>query len=373
MRLLGASRNSMCAVEAARAIRAITRGNSAAQDAATQAAVIEALSHAAATDASALCARDAAMTLGAVCKHSGVARTRAHRAGAVQILLTAIAAQDARLLAACTALTGIAQHGLAADAAVQSGAFAVLLKHLSPRASAGGTRVWLQAASAHSQAQQQVRRARGAAISAMTALVAESASRADAFVSAGGLEALEAAFADLSSLLAAAHQSCTTGGHALARTPLALPTAAASPKIAAIRSPRITGASHPGQHAAHCSAGGTEVVQTWRLMGTAHSAAAPSVTGFAASTAPTSDSRLTRTKLEQQLPPSQATDAGLNKASIAAGWVQHLPELQAAAAAEVCGLAAALADASPSVQARLRGTDVIAGIVRLSFCPVHVL
>jgi hypothetical protein len=344
VRLLGADWDAMAAVEAARCIRALTRDNSAAQDAAVFASTVEALLLAIATGAATLCARDATRTLAAVCHQHAPAQTHAHRCGGVDILLRVLRARDACTAGATEALAAILDLSRAADAAVQSDACRVLLPLLRAapwRCAAGASSTATGARVAHS--------VRGGAAAALAAIASGCSTRADALVSAGALDAVEAALAAGAAMVALAAGCAGRGDATMSSSASQQPVQ----HDAAVRSPRTTAASQDG---------GQPETLSWRILGTDGSHQLQP-----AASAPAGRLGSRAVQLAASAASKHASGGGAGTARrphLEQVALVSVPGLQADGVVQVCGLAATLAAASPVVQARLRGTSVLRSLVR---------
>jgi hypothetical protein len=182
VRIIGVDRNTMAAVEACRCIRALTHGNAATQEQALLSSVIEALVHAISDGAMCMCTRDACMALYAVGLNNAPAQLHAQRCSAVAILLQVLRRQDSCAVAATQALSAVLQHERAAHFAMSVGALDILLKGMQSNETRKKER---EIASPRSSA--------GHAAFAVENLVCSSVTRMQAFVTAGGLDVVDAA------------------------------------------------------------------------------------------------------------------------------------------------------------------------------------
>ena len=319
----------MVAVEGARCLRAAVTDSANAQVAAVFASSVEASIHVIGTGPFTLCARDACRALRDVCDGCGPAQAHALRCGAIDILLAAVQTRGACAPVAADALAALVALPPAADAAMQSGALAVLQPLLTlsvqqAQHGCGGYTAGL----------------RSGAAAAMAALVANNLARADSFVSAGGLSALEATFGDL--IHAASIASTQQGSHSAMACNV-------------VRSPRATGVS-PSQPAA------PDALVSWQLQrGSSSGAEVPHRLGVGQLSSQRNSSSAALGQLAKGSPVTAATRQPK--------LVRMQLVLRAAAPAgdvvAICKLAVALAQATPVVQAKMRDTQLLQHLVRL--------
>jgi hypothetical protein len=339
----------MAAVEACRCIRAIVHKNPGTQQTAIFSSTIEALIHAIADGSTCLCAHAACLTLQAICAGNQPAQVHAHRCGAIAILLRVLHRRDACASAAAAVLASIVAHGSAAEAAVQAGAFEVLMPLL--KAPVANICVLGRPAAAAGVAQ------------ALSTLVEGSALLADAFEASGGLERLEAMVFSLNKA-------------ATARADLALsangPDCISSGEAITTHKREDTGQRNVSPHTSGDSDLGNDVgMWCWKLVSSEHAVGAAA--GMPEGLITDNVQLLSRLKMtphwvtSYDAKPRYEVASGADKAArplqLARMQLLPVPELLQMGIQDVCRLLAALSSASVAVQARLRATTVLPHLV----------